>query len=246
MKQLVIDVGATSIKWTTFVNEERGSVRRRRTPSPCSVDELTQIVVQRVNTHAPDEVALGFPGTVLDGVVLDPANLARLGGTGGEVVEAIYQEWLNCDFQDHLATHCGQRVTVVNDAVAASAGVVAHAGRALVVTLGTGCGVALKVDGELVPIRDCGSDLIEGETLDCIVGEAGRRRDETRWRSHVPEVLRYLSQEFEADAVHLAGGNAQRFSPREFEALPWPVYIERQPVALDGLHRILSTRDRLC
>ena len=129
------------------------------------------MVTTRIQHGVVDRVAVGFPGDLIDGVVTDPANLARVGGPGTAIDEAVANAWRNFDVRAALKRAGGVPCVVVNDAVATAAGCDVSRGRHLVITLGTGLGVALVVDGEMVPIDDVGGTAYGDITYD----EAGVR-----------------------------------------------------------------------
>ena len=236
MITLVVDVGATAIKWQYFENEESlGVPRRRRTPSPCHPDELVDIIATRAIRASVSAVAVGFPGDVVEGVITDPANLARVGGPGSAIDEVIARAWRAFNLTSALTLACGAPALVVNDAVATAAGCDISTGRHLVITLGTGLGVALAVDGELVPIDDVGGTVFGSTTFDEAAGETARAANPEQWIRDVIAILIQLREVFDAGVIHVAGGNAKRLSSREFSWLNMPVVIERSLPALEGL-----------
>lgn len=239
MTTLVVDVGATAIKWQYFDEDESlGAVRRRRTPSPCHPHDLVDIISTRAIRESVTQVAVGFPGDVVDGVITDPANLARIGGPGTPINEDVALAWRQFDLSSALRLACGVPVLVVNDAVATAVGCDIATGRHLVITLGTGLGVALAVDGELVPIDDVGGTTYGATTFDEAAGESARAVDPERWIRDVMAVVIHLREVFDAGVIHVAGGNAKRLSSREFSWLNIPVVIERSLPALEGLRRL--------
>ena len=239
MKTLVVDVGATAIKWQYFEGAiSLGAVRRRRTPSPCHPDALVDIIATRAIRERVSRVAVGFPGDVLNGVITDPANLARVGGPGTLIDKTVAQSWNQFDLAATLSRLCDAPVMVVNDAVATAAGCDIAVGRHLVITLGTGLGVALAVDGALVPIDDVGGTQYSNVTFDEAAGEAARAMNPVKWTRDVLAIVIQLREIFDVGVIHVAGGNAKRLSPREFAWLNVPVIIERSSPALEGLRRL--------
>jgi len=236
---LAVDVGATAIKWQPFNDEgEVRSARRRRTPSPCHPDALLDIIGERAKFHQATFVAVGFPGDVIDGVVTDPANLARVAGPGSPVAGAVAQAWEAFPLRERIVETTGARCLVVNDAVATTAGCDVQRGRHLVITLGTGVGVALAADGMLLNIDDVGGRMFGELTFDETVGEAARAQDPTLWIQSVVATIAHLREQFDIGTIHVAGGNAKRLSPQEFAWLNLPVIIERSMPALVGLNRL--------
>jgi len=236
---LAVDVGATAIKWQPFGDDgELRSARRRRTPSPCHPDELVAIISERVKHHQATFIAVGFPGDVIDGVVTDPANLARVAGPGSPIDSAAALAWQDFPLREIITETTGARCLVVNDAVATAAGCDVQSGRHLVITLGTGLGVALAADGMLLNIDDVGGRMFGDLTFDETVGESARANDPVVWIQNVVAVIAHLREQFDVGTIHVAGGNAKRFSPQEFAWLNLPVIIERSMPALVGLNRL--------
>jgi polyphosphate glucokinase len=240
---LAVDVGATSTKYAGFSRrgEIVGAKSRRPTSYPCSPERLVAAVASRVQRLAPVRVGLGFPGEVANGVVVDAANLARAGGPRTAVDEQIAARWRGFDLRGALARATGCPTLVMNDAAMAAVGCASGRGRELVVTLGTGCVLALVSEGRLVATRDVGDErFVELATYDEALGERGRARDPEVWLARVVAAVDGLAEEFRAGVVHLAGGNARRLAPRSFAAARTCVVIERDDPALIGAWRAWS------
>jgi polyphosphate glucokinase len=240
---LAVDVGATSIKFASFTvgGEMLGAPSRRPTPYPCGPERLVECLVTRTRRLGPSAVGLGFPGEVDGGVVLDGANLARPGGPRTEVDPGLAASWRGFHLAAALESATGRPTVVLNDAAMAALGCATGTGTEIVVTLGTGCGLALLRGGQLVASRDVGdAPLIGSASHDEVLGERGRAADPEAWARHVVDAVSSLADEFGAGVVHLAGGNARRLSPRLFEDARTSVVIERGDPALLGAWRATS------
>jgi polyphosphate glucokinase len=236
---LAVDIGATTIKMQPFSLEgEPGRRSRRPTPYPCWPERLSELVARRALADEATHVGVGFPGRVEDGTVLDGANLTRATGPAGSVDENLRRRWNGFDLAEALGKLTGAAVVVHNDAAMAALGCATGERTELVVTLGTGCGLALVREGRLVPVRDLGDErLVGSETYDDVLGERGRRQDETRWSLYVIATLSELADQYGAGTIHLAGGNARRLSAHMFGDLAAHVVIERGEPALMGAWR---------
>ncbi len=237
---LGIDVGATSIKSRRFdaAGEPRGARSRKRTPYPCTPERLVELLSAMTQKVPVGRVGVGFPGSVHGGVVTDAANLTRLGGSNSPVDPDLARQWRAFDLRTALEVSTGAEVVVDNDAAMAARGCATGAGVELVVTLGTGCGIALLHDSALQPVRDFGSEpLIGALTYDELLGERGRKIDEAAWVLRVVDAVQALAAQFAATTTHLAGGNARRLSPNEFGAFATQLVIERDDPALLGAYR---------
>src|SRR5262249_50735609 len=115
------------------------------------------------------------------------------------------------DFQSELARICGVPVRVINDADLQGFGVVEGRGVELVLTLGTGLGSALFVDGHLVPNLELGHHpLKKGKTYEERVCDAELKRlGKKEWSRRVLEALEQIDPIFNPRTIYLGGGNAE-------------------------------------
>jgi polyphosphate glucokinase len=238
-----IDIGATNIKFS-HVNDlgilVRG-VRRRPTPYPCSPARLVEFLEERIAKSGCRRVGVGFPGEFRDGHVIRPGNLSRPGGVATEKDPELDHLWRGFPLQDALREASGRDVRVVNDATMAALGCIEGIGTELVFTLGTGLGLALSIDGELQKVRDVGAEIFrDGKTYDQTVGERARSLDDENWNSTLVDVVNGFAKEFHATTVHLAGGNARRVSPTEFDNLPLRVVINGNEAPMRGAARLFA------
>jgi polyphosphate glucokinase len=210
-----VDVGATSLK-AAIVDaggELVGDRVKLRTTWPMTPSRLVEEVARLVvRLPRADRLALGFPGPVLDGVVVSGANFARAGGPGTAKTRALREAWAGFDLQRRLAATFELDARVANDADVAALHCARGKGLELTVTLGSGLGTGLTLDGRLQPHLEC-SELrwSRSETLGDVVAEHARKRDgESKWHSRVVATLSLLHQVLGFDHLHLAGGNGPR------------------------------------
>ena len=240
---LAIDVGATNIKFARVdINGRlRGSLKRRPTPYPFPPERLVEWIVLRTSNFTIDRVGVGFPGEFEDGHVVRPGNLSRVHGVGSEIDLELDRRWHGFALEEALCQATGRDVRVVNDATLAALGCCRGVGTELVVTLGTGCGLALRVQGERRRVRDLGrTEFDTGRTFDQALGEKARARDGERWRRDVVTVVSSLAGEFDASRVFLAGGNARRISETVFAGRPFDVEIAGNEASLRGAVRLFG------
>jgi len=100
---------------------------------------------------------------------------------------------------------------VVNDADLQGYGVISGHGVELVLTLGTGLGSALYVDGHAVPNLELGHHPFKKrKTYEQRISDAQLKRiGKKRWRRRVREMLAQLEPIFNYDRLYLGGGNAR-------------------------------------
>ena len=238
-----IDIGATNIKFS-HVNDEgillRG-VRRRPTPYPCTPARLVEFLEERITKSGCRRVGVGFPGEFRDGHVVRPGNLSRPGGVATDVDPTLEVTWRGFPLQGALREASGREVLVVNDATMAALGCIEGTGTELVLTLGTGLGLALSIDGTLQKVRDVGAEIFrDGKTCDQTVGERARSLDEEHWNATLAEVVDKFAKEFGATTVHLAGGNARRVVPSEFDHLSFRVVINGNEAPMRGAAKLFA------
>jgi polyphosphate glucokinase len=238
---LAVDIGATNVKFCHVDNhgEMLETPRRRPTPYPCSPDRLIEALDERIETSECLRVGIGFPGEFIDGHVVRPGNLSRPGGVTTEVDPGLESQWRGFEFQAELCKVTGRDVRVVNDATLAALGSIDGRGVELVLTLGTGLGIALAIDGTLRKIRDVGAEVfVRGKTYDQTIGEHSRATDEEHWGELLVMAVDGFVREFGATTVHLAGGNARRVAPTLFTNTDYRVVINGNQASIRGAAKL--------
>jgi polyphosphate glucokinase len=147
--------------------------------------------------------------------------------------------WRGYAIREALTGATGRDVRVVNDADLAALGCCREAGTELVLTLGTGLGSALVIDGKVQKVgRVWARSFFDGRTFDEMLGERARAANEVKWREAVVRAVAELAHESGASTVHLAGGNAKRLAPLAFAELPLPVVIHGNNASLQGVAKL--------
>ena len=188
-RTLAVDIGGTGVK-AVVLNEAGDPISKRvraRTPSPALPESVLRIVTRLAGRLGEyDRVSIGFPGVIDRGVVKLAPNLSK--------------DWIDVNAAALFEARLGRRVRLANDADVQGFGVVAGKGVELVITLGTGVGSALFLDGKLVPNVEVGRRRL---------GDAGRRKiGQTRWHRRVVKFVRRLDEMFHFDRLYIGGGNA--------------------------------------
>jgi polyphosphate glucokinase len=238
---LAIDIGATNIKFchVDHQGEMLEVIRRRPTPYPCTPARLVAVLSRRIVSTQCPQVGVGFPGEFADGHVVRPGNLSRPGGIGTERDPGLDQKWRGFALQEALCESAQRDVRVVNDATLAALGCCSGEGAELVLTLGTGLGLALEVEGRPMKVRDVGAaPFLEGRTYDEVLGERARTRDKASWYRSLGLAVSGFAAEFGASTVHLAGGNARRVSPKSFAGSSFRVIINGNEAPLRGVAKL--------
>jgi polyphosphate glucokinase len=198
---LSVDVGGTGIKM--IVLDGRGEPVNERvrwlTPQPASPQPVLDMMVQMVALMPRfQRVSIGFPGVVVRGVVKTAPNLDS-------------EAWRNFDLRTEFMRATGVPVHVMNDADLQGFGVIEGRGVEMVLTLGTGLGSALFVNGHLVPNLELGHHPFKkGKTYEERVCDAEfRRLGKKEWSERVGEMLDQLAPIFNYELLHLGGGNVE-------------------------------------
>jgi polyphosphate glucokinase len=151
---LAIDVGGTGIK--ASVLDARGAMVADRVKIPTTYPLPPEKLVadlKRLIAPLPraERASVGYPGMVRDGVVLTTPHFITVAGPGTAVDPALEAAWSHVDLAAVLTAELGLPTKVANDADVQGAAVVAGRGLELVITLGTGFGTGLFLDGRLLP-----------------------------------------------------------------------------------------------
>ena len=201
MNTLAIDIGGGSIKFLGLSDD--GSPTRtpesRPTPDPATPDAILTLICEVADAvEAYHRVSVGFPGVVKAGVTYNAPNL------GNEL-------WRAVPLVANLEQRLGSPVRAVNDADLQGLGVVEGHGVELVLTLGTGLGSALLIEGQLVPNLELGHHPFrDGKTYEDLVRDAELKRiGPAEWTGRVTDALGELERLFSYDKLHLGGGNAR-------------------------------------
>jgi polyphosphate glucokinase len=225
---LCIDVGGTHLK--RAVVSGTGAVvwgpSRLPTPRPALPEPvLAALLTGLVGPHAPrfQRVSVGFPGVVVDGAVHTAPNL-----------DGAATDWPGFPLASRIGAALGVACRVANDADVQGFGAIEGRGVEMVLTLGTGMGAALFVDGHLVPNLELGHHpLQEGRTYEQLVGMAARERDGVdAWDAHLKLVLATVQRIFNPRRIWLGGGHAQDLEERM--ALPSGVHVVSNDAGLWG------------
>jgi polyphosphate glucokinase len=200
-----IDIGGSSIK-AAVVDLNKGCLvgERHSVPSPAmsAVSEMLHAMAAAV----PEDTAslpagVTFPGVVVAGTVYTAANVAK--------------SWIGQPLAEPAAAKLKRKVVAINDADAAGLAEVNFGaarnvnGTVLVLSLGTGIGSALFVDGKLVPNTELGH--LEFDGMEAEARASGRARMERKldWNAYMTElnyVLNRMHALFWPDLIVLCGG----------------------------------------
>lgn len=215
MTILGLDIGGSGIKGA-LVDLTTGTMttprQRLATPqpaTPAAVVATAAEVARHFDWTGP--VGCGFPAVIKHGKVQTASNIDRA--------------WIGCAGQDLLSAALACPVTLLNDADAAGLAEMRFgAGRGrngvvLMLTIGTGIGTALFVNGQLVPNTELGHIEIRGRPAEQRASEGARERKGLsfrRWAERLDEYLQRISALLWPDLIIMGGGASkafERFAP---------------------------------
>ncbi|MBC7825181.1 MAG: ROK family protein [Candidatus Parcubacteria bacterium] len=201
MRTLAIDIGGSGIK--TLVLDESGQPQTERnrveTPQPANPDLVINAIVSLANQQGEfDRASAGFPGVVRAGVTETAVNLDPT--------------WIGFDFAKALSDRLGRPVRVVNDADMQGMGAISGQGVELVITLGTGFGSALFLNGKLVSNLEMGHhEFRNEETYEQQLGRAALDRvGQKKWNRRLEKAIASLKNLFNYDRLYIGGGNTNK------------------------------------
>ena len=201
---LAIDIGGTGLK-AALLDSEGTLLSERikiKTPHPTTpevlVNALTELVAPIVGF---DFVSVGFPGVVRNGKIVTAPNL------GTEALKGF-------DLAGALQERLGKPVRVINDADMQGFGAVEGTGLEMVITLGTGFGSALFIDGDLAPHLEIAHlPFRKDKTYDEQIGDKARKKvGKKTWNRRVQRAIKTLRTLTNFDKLYIGGGNASRIN----------------------------------
>ena len=201
LKVLSVDIGGSNVKATIL--DKNGVLlmeyKKIATPSPANPANIIK-TIQALAANFPgyNKISVGFPGYVRDNIVKTAPNLDNAA-------------WVNFNLGKALEKALGKPARVVNDADMQGLGVVNGKGLELVLTLGTGFGTALLLDGKLLPHLEVGqSPVTKTKTYDNYIGQkAFEKEGKKKWNIRMKRVFKNLKTLFNYDYLYIGGGNAR-------------------------------------
>lgn len=198
MKAAVVD---------TTTGEFETEKHRIETPQPATPKAMAD-VVRQLTEHFEwsGPVGVGFPGVVKEGIIRTAANL--------------HKDWIDVDGDALFTKASGCDVVMVNDADAAGLAEARFgagkdvSGVVILLTLGTGIGSAVMVDGTLVPNTEFGHLVLDGKIAEDRA--SSRAKDDLdlsykQWGKELSVVLQEMEKLFWPSLFILGGGISKSF-----------------------------------
>ena len=216
MQRLGIDIGGSGIKGAP-VDLDSGTFAEERlripTPDGGRPADVAKVVAEIVAhfPHVDGPVGCTFPAVMSNGVALTAAN--------------VDDSWIGTDAQALFKQAAGRDFVVVNDADAAGIAEMRHGagngerGVVLMLTLGTGIGSALFVDGVLVPNTEFGHLEVNGKEAEHRAAESVRETHDLKWKEwaeRLDEVIAAMDRVLWPELIMIGGGvskKSEKFLP---------------------------------
>ena len=210
MQLLGIDIGGTGIKGAP-VDVDKGALAAERvrllTPHPATPEAVAATVAEVVgHFDTVGRVGATFPAVIQGGVARTAAN--------------VDTSWIGADVESALSAACGGRpFTVLNDADAAGVAEMTYGagkdrkGVVVMVTLGTGIGTAVFIDGQLLPNTELGHIEIDGKDAESRASEVARERKGLtydKWGKRLDLYFRTLEKLLNPDLFIVGGGVSKK------------------------------------
>lgn len=197
---LSIDIGGSGLKAMLLDSagkpvSERQRILTPKVPTPelmfSALDELRKLLPNF------DRVSIGFPGIVKHGKTVLSVNL--------------HPKWSGFPLQAEMEKRWKKPIRVGNDADIHGYGAIQGDGVEVVVTLGTGVGTALFVDGRLCPGLELGHHPWRKKTYEDYLGQRGLDKyGKKEWNALLQKAIQQIDALFNLDHLYLGGGNARK------------------------------------
>lgn len=212
---LGIDIGATGIKGG-LVDIATGRMVTERlrleTPKGGTPERISATVKQLIDHFSYEgPVGVGFPAIVRRGIAKSAAN--------------IDDAWIGTNIEETLGAATGNSFYALNDADAAGIASMNYGigqpyqedGTVLMVTIGTGLGGALFVDGELMPNLEIGQIYLKNQksVVEKYVSNRVRKDNDMSWKEfgkRFQKFIAHVDHVFSPDLIILGGGASKHFA----------------------------------
>ncbi len=204
MKALGIDIGGSAVKGAP-VDTNTGRLLAERlkieTPEKLSPARLAATVAEiAAHFRWRGPIGVGYPGVIQGTRIRTAANL--------------HPRFVGCDGVKLFARATGCRVALLNDAAAAGLAEMrfgsgrGFAGKTLMLTLGTGIGSVVALDGVVVPL-ELGHLPMKGRSAERRVSSSARKRLDlswSQWARRLNEYFEVLETIIQPELIIIGGG----------------------------------------
>jgi len=179
MQVLGIDIGGSATKGaivdteTGLLVSERIRIANKTIQEPVAIVKSINKIRKELNYEGP--IGAGFPGVVKRGQIFTSANL--------------HKDWIGKNLENMIRDKTGQPAVVLNDADAAGlaemrfgAAELRQYDYVMFLTIGTGIGTALFVEGKLWPNSELGHMELKGKDAETRASAAIKTREKLTWK----------------------------------------------------------------
>lgn len=195
---LAVDIGGTGLKMLCLDDTGKPITERVRIPTPIPPTPARLLLgLDRLRKQMPvfDRVSVGFPGVIKHGVTMTAVNLDP--------------KWVGYPLEAALRKRWKKPVRVANDAAVQGLGAVSGRGIEMILTLGTGMGSCIFVDGHMCPL-ELGHHPWRKKTYEDYLGLRGlKRHGKKKWNRLVAKAIAQTEATFNWDHLYLGGGNTK-------------------------------------
>jgi polyphosphate glucokinase len=203
VKTIAVDIGGSGVKAMLLDAAGKPLSDRLRAPTPANptpqaISAIIADFAQQLGDY--QRVSIGFPGVVRGGTVETAHNLDAA--------------WIGYPLAAQLSAKLGKPVRVANDAVVQGLGGVSGKGVELVITLGTGMGSALYIDGVPLPSLELAHHPFhDNRTYEDDLGRrALDKHGPKKWNKRLAEAITLLHNLFYYDHLYIGGGNSKKIT----------------------------------
>ncbi len=209
---LGVDVGASGIKGA-LVDMVKGKMVTERfrvpTPSPATPKNMAKAfkqIIEHFDYSGP--IGCGFPAIIKDNVAKSASN--------------IDESWIGVDISEVFEKEAGCPVFVTNDADAAGVAEMnfglgkGKKGVVVLITIGTGLGSAMFIDGKLIPNTEFGHFYLKDQSkvAEAYAADSIRKKKDLSWSEfgkRFNEYLEVLERITSPNLIILGGGSSKKF-----------------------------------
>lgn len=205
MEILGVDIGGSGLKGAVvdvLSGELRSERLRIETPKPSTPERVAEVFTELVRSlRWVGPVGCGFPAIVRQGVAHSASNIDK--------------SWMGRNIETLLSEATGQPVMALNDADAAGYAEMSFGtgkeqkGTVLLITIGSGIGTAMFVNGREVPNTEFGHLIMHNMIAEHYVSNSARKRLDLsweKWGKRFNEYLIHLERLLSPDLFILGGG----------------------------------------
>ena len=215
MEVLGIDIGGTGIK-AAIVDTSTGKLITERhripTPKPATPKAVANTIQEMMDHFKWDGlVGCGFPTPLQHGTCLSGGNLHEL--------------WKGTNVTELFHDKTGNEYSVVNDADAAGLAEIGFGagkdteGVVVMITLGTGIGSAIFLDGKLLPNTEFGHVLHKnGKIFEKYAADSARKKHDLthkEWGDRLHDYFKHIELLLSPDLFIIGGGASKKLNKFE-------------------------------